>query len=439
MRRLTCLIPVIMLVVLPAIVTAGGFNIYEMGGRATALGGAFTATADDPSAIFYNPAGIAFLDEGWSASLNIAPVMPKNKLAVAEGLTSEQFPGDPTAETKDALFLPTGAYVTYRHSDAWSMGLGFFTPFGLGIEWEDPETFAGRSEATNSHIQGLYFSPVVTYSPRSDFALSAGVNIVKTTLTLERIVTQRFGTDNAVYNVMDVEMEGTSNWTASASAALLWKATDKLNLGVNYKGGITNKFEEDDASFTQIETGEAALDASVALTADTLDATDVSGELEYPSIVAMGGRYQATEKLALMADFVWFNWSVFENVNLVFESDDFIMESELREDYTDGQQWRFGSEYQITPALHGMIGFVHDNSPQPVGSVSPILPDSDRLDYSLGLTYTSSQFELTAAYMLVTFETRSTVEDGVGQNYDGFDGTYDAVVHIPAIGVTYNF
>jgi len=36
-----------------------GFGLFEQGAKATAMGGAFVATADDPSAIFYNVAGIA--------------------------------------------------------------------------------------------------------------------------------------------------------------------------------------------------------------------------------------------------------------------------------------------------------------------------------------------------------------------------------------------
>ena len=38
-----------------------GFALFEAGAKAVAMGGAFAATADDPSAIFYNVAGIAQL------------------------------------------------------------------------------------------------------------------------------------------------------------------------------------------------------------------------------------------------------------------------------------------------------------------------------------------------------------------------------------------
>ena len=38
---------------------ASGFLIPEQGAKASSMAGAFTATADDPSAIFFNVAGIA--------------------------------------------------------------------------------------------------------------------------------------------------------------------------------------------------------------------------------------------------------------------------------------------------------------------------------------------------------------------------------------------
>ena len=40
-------------------VFASGFMIPEQGAKASSMAGAFTAIADDPSAIFYNVAGIA--------------------------------------------------------------------------------------------------------------------------------------------------------------------------------------------------------------------------------------------------------------------------------------------------------------------------------------------------------------------------------------------
>jgi hypothetical protein len=54
-------IAAVLLMLVPA-VAYGGFLAMEEGARATAIGGAFTAVADDATAIFWNPAGLAMMD-----------------------------------------------------------------------------------------------------------------------------------------------------------------------------------------------------------------------------------------------------------------------------------------------------------------------------------------------------------------------------------------
>ncbi len=61
-KRITCTLLVTGLLILSSgSALASGFSIYEAGSKATALGCAFTATADDGSALFYNAAGLSFM------------------------------------------------------------------------------------------------------------------------------------------------------------------------------------------------------------------------------------------------------------------------------------------------------------------------------------------------------------------------------------------
>lgn len=409
------------LLLLASTASAGGFNIYEMGARATALGGAFTATADDGSAIFYNPAGLAWLDEGWHVSGNLSLIMPGSELAMVEG-SRVQWPGNRFAETKDAIFPPGGLYATYRHDDQWSFGLGVFTPFGLGVEWDDPDNFPGRTIATNSQIQSFYVSPMVTWSPTDDLALSAGLHGVITHLTLERIVPA--GSDLSI--VGDFKLEGTSEIAYGPAFGVMLRPNDRFSFGINFKGGVTNEFRDQDAT----------LDFRSGPLPDV--ETTVSGDLDFPSILSIGTRLGVSEQLDLMVDYVYFDWSVFEEVVLDFEVDSF--DTVIDEGYVDGHQWRFGAEYQVDEKLSLLGGFVYDLTPQPRFSMGPLLPDSDRRDYSLGFTYrTDGGFEFTAAYMLVDFLERSSLRNGVGTNPDGFDANYRSIAHIPTIGVSKSF
>src|SRR5918993_1525498 len=51
-------------------VYAGGFRVYDQSASGTAQGNAFTAQADDPSAVYYNPAGMTQL-HGLQQSIGI--------------------------------------------------------------------------------------------------------------------------------------------------------------------------------------------------------------------------------------------------------------------------------------------------------------------------------------------------------------------------------
>ncbi|MBU1699411.1 MAG: outer membrane protein transport protein [Candidatus Eisenbacteria bacterium] len=417
---------------------AGGFNIYEMGSRATSLGGAFTATADDPTALFYNPAGIGWLNRGIAVSANVSPIAPISKFTRASGATVGLYPGDVESQTADRIYMPTGLYMSYRHNERWSGGVGFFTPFGLGVDWDDPETFPGRTLSTNSQIRSYYISPVITFRPHSSIAFSAGVHFVVSTLKLEKILTQSFGTDGTAYNVIKVDLEGTSGLSVAPAAALMIRPSERFSFGVNFKGGVTNTFEDQDGDLKHLPTGIEPLDLSVAAQLNQLGRKQkVGGDLKYPAILSIGMRYMPADRLALMADFVWFGWHTFDKVELEFSNP--ALNTILREDYQDGQEWRFGAEYIISESFRFMGGLAYDNNPQPIGSVSPLLADANRWDYSLGLTYTMHKMEITAGYMLVTFEERSTVVNGEGFNYDGFDGVYKNIAHIPTLGLTYHF
>src|SRR5213075_3157024 len=61
--RLAAALVVLALTAVAPIALAGGFAINEKGSKATAMGGAFAAFADDPSAMYYNPAGLGGNDK----------------------------------------------------------------------------------------------------------------------------------------------------------------------------------------------------------------------------------------------------------------------------------------------------------------------------------------------------------------------------------------
>ena len=415
---------------------AGGFNIYEAGAKATALGCAFTATADDGSALFYNPAGIAFL-AGSGIDLNLMPVAPDFEFEGADADWLDPVQG----ETVDQSFPLPGGYFYKTFDNDFSIGVGAYAPFGLGVEWENPETWAGRRSSYDVDLATIYFTPAVAYRLSEKAAISVGLDVAFTTLELNRYSAIEFGGGSDMVDVLDTKLEGTSAINYTPCFGLMVRPTERLSLGAMYHSEKKMVFDKQDATLTNV--APAALEASVDALLASYGGSDqkISADLYLPHILSLGVAYQFTPRIRGEFDAVHFGWSAFDSLKLDFEND--VLDSEIPEAYEDVWQYRFGFSYLASERLTALCGIVFDEAPQPVESMSPMLPDSDRTDYSIGLQYRiSDKLTGTMSYMLVVPDERSNV---VGGEHVSFEpetnppGSYTSVANIWGFGLGYRF
>lgn len=124
--------------------TAGEFLQIGVGPRATALGGAFVASSDDASSLYWNPAGLAHLLDGeliaahseWLADINFdylgvsLPVgalgtvgVSLTMLSVPEMIVRTEDRQEGTGETFDAGDMAIGVSIGRAVTDRFSVGL----------------------------------------------------------------------------------------------------------------------------------------------------------------------------------------------------------------------------------------------------------------------------------------------------------------------------
>ena len=176
--------------------------------------------------------------------------------------------------------------------------------------------------------------------------------------------------------------------------------------------------------------------------------TTLDSELNLPWMLSLGASYHLTPELRAEANYVRFGWSNFKELALDFPNN--ALDQSLVFDYKNAWALRFGAEYAFTPAVDVMVGYVHDKTPQlqklsrgsgPLASVSPILPDSDRDDYSVGLRWKGDTVDVTFSWMVVVGKERTNIEDGqpvrVSDTYPV--GTYKSMANVLALGLGYHF
>ena len=140
MSRRQIFLAAALVVLAPSLTWGAGFALFEHGNRAMAMGGAFTGLADDPSALYWNPAGTAFqLDEGLKVMAGVTFIT-----ASQDFYGDSPYPGDGyQASQKGQTFYPPHFYLVYPLNDRIALNLGFMTPFGLGT-WSSASAPGGR-------------------------------------------------------------------------------------------------------------------------------------------------------------------------------------------------------------------------------------------------------------------------------------------------------
>ena len=154
-----------------------GFLVYNQDAAAAGMGDSFTAIADNPSAVFYNPAGINQL-EGTQLRSGFHFISFNTSFRGAES-------GKRTDMKTDFAALLNG-YLTHKINDRISIGGGIFTPFGLVSEW--PNGWEGSAVATYSELRTFFVNPVISIQVHPRLSLAAGINYVYSDFKIRRFI-----------------------------------------------------------------------------------------------------------------------------------------------------------------------------------------------------------------------------------------------------------
>ncbi len=427
--RMTCLAAVAGILALGAGLAHGaGFSIYEANSKATALGCAFTATADDGSAVFYNVAGLSFIT-GQSIEANVVAVAP------SFAFTGKLDKTDAAASyvAKDKVYPVPGVYYTNNPGENIAYGIGVYAPFGLGVVWDDGESWIGRRVSHDVSIQTIYVTPAASYLVSEQLAIGAGLDIAHQSLKLKKFTPEpQFGE-----NAIETTIEGGSKINITPVLGVMYRPDDKLSLGANFHFEKTMQFDDGDATLNPVAPGNDPWGDAVVGSLGRNQG--VAADLNLPHMLQLGIAYRFTPKFRGEFNYVHFGWSTFEKLALDFSNDN--LDQEIHFNYDDSWQIRFGFEYVASEKWNLMAGYVHDRTPQPLASVSPLLPDTDRNDYSFGALYKNGSWEFNASYMFVNNIERSNIENGepVRNTTDYPFGTYRAHAHLIGVGATHRF
>ncbi|NIM91679.1 MAG: hypothetical protein GTO17_12120 [Candidatus Aminicenantes bacterium] len=386
---------------------AGGWNNTLMGCRAMSIGGAFTAIADDPSAIFHNPGGLGFQESRLNFSLQGFYVWPTHKYTMPTGTTIQSKYDNPLPQF----------FVTYRTSERITLGFGIYVPYaGGGVDWKKDQLGVPLES-----VMGVYaLTPTIAYQVSDK--LSLGFNLIY----YRGICT--VNTEIGGYGPLSSEETGGS---LSAGLGLMYKPTDKLSLGMSIRGPAKMKL----SGTTSINYG------GMKLNLDSETSFDLPWDMEF------GLSYKITENFLFAAGFQYTMWSALDKVgktiknvpgfdpNLQMPVFADIQEEEILK-FKDILIWRAGLEYIFPQGVSFRAGIGLDHYASPAETLSITNIDVNKLTFLGGVGYKAGKMQIDFLYAYAIGKEREKI---LSDYLIPLTEKYNLNVFILGLGITFSY
>lgn len=396
------------LAMFPTAAWALGIRVPDQGAEAIARGNAFVATADNPSAIYYNPAGITQFD-GTRSLLGAYAITFESEVSLDSGSPSS------FTSSGDWQVVPH-SYFTWKAKDQpIALGLGVYSPYGFSLDFPDDTPF--RTLAHKGSIQTITVNPVAAWKFAESFSLGVGARINYGKAELERGVL-------AVGDKFRFEGDGVSY---GFNAGLLWRPHRMHHFGASYFSATSIEFD----GHTQLKYDGFNVPTPFGPFAvpGVNRHEDASAEFQFPQHIVVGYAFTPTEDWNFEFNLDWTDWDSLNVVTLKQKSGDVLLPFNYRSSFF----YEFGVTKKFSHGLQLSAGYLYSENSVPNESFNPIVPDSDRHVFSVGVGQKSRRFNWDLAYQYAHGPSRE-IEQGTAA-----DGTYEFNSHAVALSLGYTF
>lgn len=345
---------------------ASGYGVYEWSARGNALGGAMVARDADPSAVAYNPAAITDL-EGDQIQIGATAIAPMAAMDVADGQDMDM------AEAVWAL--PT-FYYTRQLSDHYWVGLGMFSRVGLGTEYDDADTWAGRYNCSYAAIQSVSINPNLAMRFNDAFSLAVGVEAAYLNFDYHMTFDPSRANDPATRTTDILHEISADGWAYGLNLAVRYRPFEWLAFGALWRSEIQMSVD-----------GEAKFKQKGALPPSAVGFQNggVGGTEPIPESLTFGVMIKPMDRLSLEVDAIWTKWSSYQALIIKYsELQPFGSELSSTKNWSDTWRLQFGAEYALTNAVDLRVGYVYDQSPINDSYEDFAVPCTDRQIVTLG-------------------------------------------------------
>ncbi|MFJ5446630.1 OmpP1/FadL family transporter [Methylobacillus methanolivorans] len=402
---------------------AAGFALIEQ--SASGFGNAYagmSARADDASIQFFNPASLSWLPPGKQIIVGGSAILPSAKLRNAQAnyinpTTGALTPiaGNDGGDAASLELVPNFYFAGDLNPDL-KFGLGITVPYGLTSEYDNG--WKGRYQALKSEVMTINVNPALSFKASEKLSIGGGISLQYVKAELTNAIDARTMTSGLVTTDSYGKMKGDDiSW--GFNLGVLYKPWEGTALGASYRSHIKHKLE-----------GEASFRHASPILASRLSNSDISANLSMPETVSLSLAQQLNDRVELLADVTWTNWSRFKELRVQFDSS--LPDNVTNTKWNDSYRFSLGGNYRYNDQLTLRAGVAYDQTPVPDASHrTPRIPDADRTWFAVGASWKLDPFNtIDVGYAYLRMKDSSINHSSEGAVRHNIQGEFSARVDI---------
>ena len=414
-------------------VKAAGFYIQEQ--SVSGLGAAFsgsTTNLNDPSTMYFNPAGMTKL-QGTQVQAGVHLLVPSSELTDT-GSTQNALIGGGGAiggndggNPYDPTPVPNG-FVTHQINDRLWAGIGVTAPFGLANKYDD--NWFGRYDSLKTELTVLDIQPTVAFKFNDELSLGAGINIQYADAEL---------TNAASDTAEGVGTLKGDDWSLGFTLGAQFTPTNSTTIGASYHSAVGHELE-----------------GRTSVTGTSFNNFDVKGHaaLDLPDIAKFGVKQDINDRWRVMGQATWFGWNNFHEIKTVVNESFSTVGGNSRaagallsntvQNYQTTWAFAVGAEYDYSDDWTFRSGMQFDETPTTDLYRTSRTPDGDRTWLSGGATYNINDqwaLDMAATYIWIEDEDINVTRNNTFSTVTAttVSAETEGNVGIVALGLTYKF
>lgn len=362
---------------------AEGYQVNTLSAKQGGMGHTGVSQKLESESMFFNPAGMAFMDKTISLSASINALSPSVTATIAGNEYSN-------ASKVSTPFMASLGFSIY---DNFKAGIAMYIPYGSSIDWG--ENWPGAVLNQSVDLKSYTIQPTVSWKITPRLSVGAGLmmswgnvdlnkGLIDATTFAKLVAAQTGQPYNDNSTPASVNINGSSQICWGANFGAMFDINKKWTIGASFRTEQRLKVKRGNASVKYAtEIAEKLLGSNLNVVN-----TQFKSSMPMPWVLSVGTTFKPIEKLKLAFDMQMTGWKAYDQLDIEFLSTDASKyDQHIVKNYHNSLTFRLGGEYALTKRFDLRAGFIVDLPPVDKNRYNPETPAMTKLEPCAGFSF----------------------------------------------------